>query len=76
MRGKPSRSDQEHAEPAPSWGGHLPRHDGLTGIHNFSKGLANDSPRKGIRVNAVAPGPIWTPLIPATMPTERTEAME
>jgi NAD(P)-dependent dehydrogenase (short-subunit alcohol dehydrogenase family) len=28
---------------------------------------------KGIRVNAVAPGPIWTPLIPATMPPEKVE---
>jgi NAD(P)-dependent dehydrogenase (short-subunit alcohol dehydrogenase family) len=27
---------------------------------------------KGIRVNAVAPGPIWTPLIPSTMPPEKT----
>ena len=28
---------------------------------------------KGIRVNAVAPGPIWTPLIPSTMPPEEVE---
>ncbi len=28
---------------------------------------------KGIRVNAVAPGPIWTPLIPATMPEEKVK---
>ena len=28
---------------------------------------------RGIRVNAVAPGPIWTPLIPATMPPEKVE---
>jgi len=37
-------------------------------IHNFTAGLAQMLAEKGIRVNAVAPGPIWTPLIPSTMP--------
>ena len=29
---------------------------------------------KGIRVNSVAPGPIWTPLIPSTMPSEKVQS--
>jgi NAD(P)-dependent dehydrogenase (short-subunit alcohol dehydrogenase family) len=41
------------------------------GIVAFTKALAEDLARKGIRVNAVAPGPVWTPLIPATMPEEK-----
>lgn len=36
-------------------------------IVSFTRGLANQQVSKGIRVNAVAPGPVWTPLIPATM---------
>ncbi|MFF0902228.1 UNVERIFIED_CONTAM: SDR family oxidoreductase [Kocuria sp. CPCC 205316] len=40
-------------------------------IANFSAGLAQMLGEKGIRVNSVAPGPIWTPLIPATMPAEK-----
>ncbi|MCO5129940.1 MAG: SDR family oxidoreductase [Xanthobacteraceae bacterium] len=39
-------------------------------IHNFTAGLAQLLAAKGIRVNAVAPGPIWTPLIPSTMPPD------
>lgn len=39
-------------------------------IHNFTAGLAQMLAEKGIRVNAVAPGPIWTPLIPSTMPAD------
>ena len=39
-------------------------------IQNFTGGLAQMLADKGVRVNAVAPGPIWTPLIPSTMPEE------
>src|SRR3712207_4893128 len=42
------------------------------GIANFSASLAQMLAEKGIRANSVAPGPVWTPLIPATMP-ERSE---
>ena len=42
-------------------------------IANFTTGLAAMVAEKGIRVNAVAPGPIWTPLIPSTMPKEKVE---
>ena len=40
-------------------------------IVNFTKALNTEAIEKGIRVNAVAPGPVWTPLIPATMPLEQ-----
>jgi len=40
-------------------------------IVNFTKGLATNLIDKGIRVNSVAPGPVWTPLIPATMPEDK-----
>ena len=39
-------------------------------IQNFTGGLAQMLAPKGIRANAVAPGPIWTPLIPSTMPED------
>jgi hypothetical protein len=39
-------------------------------IQNFTMGLAQLLAKKEIRVNCVAPGPIWTPLIPSTMPPE------
>jgi NAD(P)-dependent dehydrogenase (short-subunit alcohol dehydrogenase family) len=37
-------------------------------IQNFTAGLAQLLAQKGIRANTVAPGPIWTPLIPSTLP--------
>jgi NAD(P)-dependent dehydrogenase (short-subunit alcohol dehydrogenase family) len=42
-------------------------------IQNFTGGLAQLLAEKGIRVNCVAPGPIWTPLIPSTMPPEKVK---
>ena len=42
-------------------------------IVTFSKALAQEGAEKGIRVNVVAPGPVWTPLIPATMPEEKVQ---
>lgn len=42
-------------------------------IQNFTGGLAQLVAEKGIRVNCVAPGPIWTPLIPSTMPAEHVK---
>jgi NAD(P)-dependent dehydrogenase (short-subunit alcohol dehydrogenase family) len=42
-------------------------------IQNYTAALAQLWADKGIRVNCVAPGPVWTPLIPATMPQERAE---
>ena len=43
-------------------------------IVNFTKGLAKNLVGRGIRVNSVAPGPVWTPLIPATMPADKVES--
>jgi NAD(P)-dependent dehydrogenase (short-subunit alcohol dehydrogenase family) len=43
-------------------------------IANFTAGLAQMVAEKGVRVNCVAPGPIWTPLIPSTMPTEQIKS--
>jgi hypothetical protein len=39
-------------------------------IHTFTRALAQSIADQGIRVNCVAPGPVWTPLIPATMDKE------
>lgn len=43
-------------------------------IANFTGGLSQLLAGKGIRVNSVAPGPIWTPLIPSTMPPDEVES--
>jgi NAD(P)-dependent dehydrogenase (short-subunit alcohol dehydrogenase family) len=43
-------------------------------IHIFTAGLGQMLAERGIRVNAVAPGPVWTPLIPSTMPPEKVKS--
>lgn len=43
-------------------------------IANFSAGLAQMLGERNIRVNSVAPGPVWTPLIPSTMPPEKVKS--
>lgn len=42
-------------------------------IANFTLSLAEEAIKKGVRVNGVAPGPVWTPLIPSTMPQEKVQ---
>jgi NAD(P)-dependent dehydrogenase (short-subunit alcohol dehydrogenase family) len=43
-------------------------------IANMTASLAQLLAERGIRANSVAPGPVWTPLIPATMPEEKVES--
>ncbi len=42
-------------------------------IHTFTKALAQSVAERNIRVNCVAPGPVWTPLIPATLEKEHVK---
>ncbi len=43
-------------------------------VLNFTKALAELAMQQGVRVNAVGPGPVWTPLIPSTMPEEKVRS--
>ncbi len=43
-------------------------------IVSFTRSLSANLVEKGIRVNGVAPGPVWTPLIPATLPPEKVQS--
>jgi NAD(P)-dependent dehydrogenase (short-subunit alcohol dehydrogenase family) len=42
-------------------------------VLSMTKSVATLAMEQGVRVNAVAPGPVWTPLIPSTMPPEKVE---
>jgi NAD(P)-dependent dehydrogenase (short-subunit alcohol dehydrogenase family) len=42
-------------------------------IVSFTKALSQIAMKSGVRVNAVAPGPVWTPLIPSTMPEKKVK---
>jgi NAD(P)-dependent dehydrogenase (short-subunit alcohol dehydrogenase family) len=44
-------------------------------IANMTKSLAKLAAKRGVRVNAVAPGPVWTPLIPSTMASEKVKSL-
>lgn len=57
-------------EPSPQL---LPYSTTKGAIVTFTKGLAQELTPRGIRVNAVAPGPVRTPLIPMSMPQEQIE---
>ena len=55
--------------------GHLLDYSSTKGaIVAFTRSLSQALAEKRIRVNAVAPGPIWTPLIPSTFPEEKVES--
>ena len=54
--------------------GLLPYAATKAGIANMCASLAQSLAEQGIRVNSVAPGPVWTPLIPSTMPEEKVES--
>ena len=51
----------------------LPYASTKAAIANFTLSLAKEAIKQGVRVNGVAPGPVWTPLIPATMPKEHVK---
>lgn len=42
-------------------------------VHTFTKSLALNLGDRGIRVNSIVPGPVWTPNIPATMPIKKVD---
>lgn len=57
-------------DPSPSLLAYAPT---KAAIVNFTKALSQMAMKKGVRVNAVAPGPVWTPLVASTMPREKVK---
>lgn len=51
----------------------LPHAATKAALVSLTKTLSHIAMKRGVRVNAVAPGPVWTPLIPSTMPLESVE---
>lgn len=51
----------------------LPYASSKSAIVGMTKAMAEFAMQRGVRVNAVAPGPVWTPLIPSTMPSEKVK---
>jgi NAD(P)-dependent dehydrogenase (short-subunit alcohol dehydrogenase family) len=51
----------------------LPYASTKAAIVSFTRSLAGLAIKQGVRVNAVAPGPVWTPLIPSTLPKEKVK---
>ena len=54
-------------------GGLLPYATTKSALLGMTKALASLAIEKGVRVNSVAPGPVWTPFIPGSMPTEKAQ---
>ena len=72
--GKARRSSTAPRSPAYRGSSHLIDYASTKGaIVSFTRSLAGQLKERKIRVNAVAPGPVWTPLIPASFPAEKVE---
>ena len=54
---------------------HLDYSTSKGGLTSFTRALANQQAKNGIRVNGVAPGPIWTPFLPAALKQESQNSM-
>ncbi len=52
----------------------LPYAASKSALAGMTKAMAKLAMQHGVRVNAVAPGPVWTPLIPSTMPKDKVQS--